>query len=116
MDAWLAAILLGVVFSVAGWLLSNKDKKQETEINQLREDLKTEISKRETAEGELYRLHNLDAQALLKLELDITRAQHADPRFTSLEKTFKDGFHDLGISIKEMMQDHVNTHHQGGKQ
>jgi len=116
MEAWLAAVLLGVVFGAMGWLLSNKDKKQGEEISQLRDDLRAETSKRETSEGELYRLHNLDAQNLLRLELDITKAHHTDPRFTSLESTFKDGFKELGLSIREMMKDHVENHHKGDHQ
>lgn len=116
MEPWLAAILLGVIFSAAGWLLSNKDKKQGEEIAQLRADLKTETEKREAAEAELYKLHNIDAQNLLRLELEISKTHHTkddlNKQLDSLRSTFVDGFKGLGDSIRQMMQDHVETHHK----
>ena len=96
--------------------MSNKDKKQGEEIAQLRADLKDETSKREAAESELHKLHNIDVQNLLRLELAISKTHHTkedlDKQLDSLRATFLDGFKGLGDSIRQMMQDHVETHHK----
>lgn len=54
---WTGVIVsvIGVVFGLIGWLLSNKDKKQEEEI------------------VELFRLHKEDSTRLQSLELDIAK-------------------------------------------
>jgi hypothetical protein len=84
-------IVLGVLtllFSVIGWLLSNKDAKQAREI---------EI---------LFKKHDDDAAALAALKLEIAKEHYLkhelDARFQQLDTTFREGFDGLRSEFKEL--------------
>jgi hypothetical protein len=84
-------IVLGVLtllFSVIGWLLSNKDMKQAKEI---------EI---------LFKKHDDDAAALAALKLEIAKEHYLkhelDARFQQLDTTFREGFDGLRSEFKEL--------------
>jgi len=113
---WAVSLVLGLGFSIIGWLLSDKDRKQGVEIAELRAALEKEREARGVVEGELYKLHNTDAQNLLRLELEIAKTHHTkddlDRQLDALRSAFTDGFKSLGESIRQMMQDHVEQHHK----
>lgn len=105
METAIALLILGIVFSVIGWLLSNKDKKQGEEITKL------------------FALHDEDSKELMQLRLEIARNHYPkselDVRFAQLDATIKEGFKDLGTDIKEMtkaLHDHLKERHTGGGQ
>lgn len=105
METAIAVFVLGIIFSVIGWLLSNKDKKQGEEI------------------AKLFVLHDDDSKELMRLQLEIARNHYPkselDVRFAQLDATIKEGFKDLGSDIKEMtkaLHDHLKEHHTGSGQ
>jgi hypothetical protein len=80
--------VLTLLFSVIGWLLSNKDMKQAKEI---------EI---------LFKKHDDDAAALAALKLEIAKEHYLkhelDARFQQLDTTFREGFDGLRSEFKEL--------------
>lgn len=101
MEIVVAIFITGTIFSVIGWLLSNKDKKQGEEITKL------------------FALHEADSRELMQLRLEIARNHYPkselDVRFAQLDATIKEGFKDLGTDIKEMtkaLHDHLKEHHE----
>lgn len=100
MEAWLAAILLGVVFGAMGWLLSSKDKKQGDDIDTL------------------YSLCHAQQKELSEHKLKIAENHYPkhelDQRFQQLNITLAEGFRGLSSDVKEMtkmMHDHLREHH-----
>lgn len=94
-------IVLGLVFSVIGWLLTNKDKKQEDEIKLL------------------FKKHDEDEKELTNLRIKIAENHYQKPeldaKFADINNTLKEGFAQLDKSIKEMSKsfnDHVIGHHR----
>lgn len=104
METAIAMGVFGVVFSILGWLLANKDKKQAEEIDKLFALVKEENEKRSALQlyiaGKHYERHELDS------------------KFDKLDTSIKEGFNGLRADMKEMMVDfrsHLNTDHRGGQ-
>jgi len=93
------SIVLGLVFSVIGWLLSNKDKKQEDEIKLL------------------FKKRDEDAKELTDLRIKIAEQHYQKPeldtKFSDINATLKSGFTQLDSGIKEMSKSfmsHITEH------
>jgi hypothetical protein len=90
---WILGIGVPVIVTVIGSLLAKKDSAQEREINDLRGAHEKQIT-------ELWNMHNIDAQALQDLRIQIASnhyvKQELDVRFDKLEAAFTAGFRDLG--------------------
>lgn len=97
-------ILATVIFGIITYLLSKVDKGQEQQIK----DIKEQLDKQRGINELLFKKHDLDAEALNKLELSIAREHYLkhelDGRFLSLETTFKDGMSALSQDVKNLTQ------------
>lgn len=91
--AGLTTILIGLV----GWLLADKDTKQQKEIAELQATCKL-----------LFKKHDDDAAALVLLQRQIDKEHYVKPeldaRFQSLESTFREGFASLKSEFRELAQ------------
>jgi len=92
-------IALPAVVGVVGWLLANKDAKQQEEIKLL------------------FKKHDADTEALRLLELKVAQNHYERPeldrKFDKLELAIKDGFSELGSDLREMtraLNKHLNDH------
>ena len=92
-DLFIAAA--GVVASIVGYLLAQKDKQQEEEINGIKGDIKT-----------LFNKHDIDAEALQDLRVQIAAKHYERPeldaKFDKLENTVKEGFLSLGARLDKL--------------
>lgn len=86
--------VVGLVFSVIGWLLKNKDDAQAHQISLL------------------FVKHDADAQALQDLRVQLAREHYQknelDARFDKLEAAFKAGFNDLGSKFDRLSEALLN--------
>lgn len=82
--------LLGVVFSVIGYLLRKKDEEQARQI------------------ALLFSKHDADALALQELRVQLAREHYQkselDARFDKLEAAFRAGFSDLGVKFDRLSE------------
>lgn len=99
METAIALFVFGIVFSIIGWLLSNKDKRQGEEI------------------AKLFLLHDEDSKELRRLEREIDKDHYPkselDIRFDKFDASVKEGFKSLSADIKELtktLHDHVKEH------
>jgi len=101
----IVTIVIGLVFSIIGWLLSNKDAKQAEEIKLL------------------FKKHEDDVTELTNLRIKIAEQHYQKPeldaKFSDINKTLEKGFAGLEASIKEMSKSfltHVSEHnHKDGQ-
>lgn len=122
MEPWILTTFIGVAFSIIGWLLANKDKKQSEEI-------KAESVAREKGDDEieknvelLFKLHHGVDKELAAFKLEIAKNHYPkhelDQRFAELNLSIKEGFGTLSLELKEMnksLHNHFDKHHQGGQ-
>ena len=84
----IALFVLGLVFSVIGWLLKSKDDSQANQIKLL------------------FEKHDADAAALQDLRVQLAREHYQknelDSRFDKLEAAFRAGFDDLGRKFDKL--------------
>lgn len=100
MEAWLPAFVVGLVFSVIGYLLADKDKKQGEEMEKLY--------------GLYHKLKDDAATFQLKVAENHYPKNELDKRFDQLNHTITVGFSELSREIREMnktMHDHFTDHH-----
>jgi hypothetical protein len=122
MEQWILTIFIGIAFSIIGWLLANKDKKQG-------EELTAETTAREKSDADIERnvellfklLHGLDKE-LSEFKLEIAKNHYPkhelDQRFAELNLSIKEGFGTLSSELKEMnksLHSHFKEHHSGGQ-
>lgn len=86
----LGLFVLGLIFSVIGWLLSNKDKKQAEEIKSL--ELEIVNLKLEH--------HNLQ----LHIAADHYKATTIDQKFNHIEMSIKEAFREVRDELKEIVR------------
>lgn len=126
MEPWILSIIIAAVFSVIGWLLSNKDKKQGDEIAELRKQHVADVSelraKHEKENDELFKLYHKVKDDLAEFKQKIAENHYPkhelDQRFSQLNETIHEGFNGLSIDIKELvreMNDHLREHRTGGQ-
>lgn len=93
---------IAALFSVIGWLLSNKDKKQGEDIAELKAECKKEIDT-------LYLLHHEDEAKLAELRLMIAQNHYTQPQVDlKLQQTtdaMRDIYKSLSADIKELSID-----------
>ncbi len=91
----------GLVASIVGYLLANKDKQQGDEINEIKGHITT-----------LFTKHDLDADALQNLRVQIAAKHYERPeldaKFDKLENTVKDGFNALGVRLDKLNDALIN--------
>ena len=87
--------LTTVLIALVGWLLNDKDAKQQKEIAELQAAIKL-----------LFKKHDDDVAALVLLQRQIDKEHYVKPeldaRFQSLESTFRSGMHDLGAKFDRL--------------
>ena len=87
--------LLGIVASIAGYLLSAKDKAQQEEIKSMQEHI-----------DELYAKHEVDVMALQELRIKLAGNHYEkvelDAKFDRLESTLKHGLDSLGTKFDKL--------------
>lgn len=105
MDLTLVLFLLGIVGSIVGWLLSNKDKQQARQIEGMEAQITT-----------LFRKHDDDVQALQDLRERIAgrhyERQELDAKFDKLEVAFKNGFKELGDKFDKLYEGLMSCHNR----
>lgn len=99
MDTSILVAIFGALFSVILWLLKSRDDLQD---RQLRAYIETNDAAVKTLVGSirnLYLKHDEDVAALSDLHLEVAREydtkKELDRRFSTLDKTIKEGFHAL---------------------
>lgn len=94
-DLFIAAA--GIVASIVGYLLAQKDKQQGEEINEVKSNITT-----------LFHKHDIDADALQELRVQIAAKHYERPeldkKFDKLETTVKEGFNQLGARIDKLSE------------
>ena len=98
-DLFIAAA--GIVASIVGYLLANKDKQQGEEINEIKGHIQT-----------LFNKHDVDADALQNLRVQIAAKHYERPeldaKFDKLETTVKDGFTAIGARLDKLNDALIN--------
>lgn len=115
----LALLALGLIFSVVGYLLSHRDKKQGEDISR-NEQLNEKLRLEHQAEiHELFRLLNSLKSEFKDYQIDMAKTHYPkhelDERFRQLTTAIEKGFEGLGITLKEMtrtVNDHIANHHK----
>lgn len=100
MEAWLPAFIVGLVFSVIGYLLASKDKKQSEDVEKLY--------------GLCHKLKDDMSTFQLKVAENHYPKNELDKRFDQLTHTITVGFSELSREVREMnkiMHDHFTDHH-----
>lgn len=113
MEPWIIPAVIGVFFSVIGWLLADKDKKQGKEIEA------NKIASERDIENIYKMCHNLTkdlAAFQLKLAENYYPSHELDKRFEQLNGTVERGFGAISTDLKEVMKavhEHFKEHHLG---
>jgi len=98
-DLFIAAA--GIVASIVGYLLAQKDKQQGEEINEIKAHIQT-----------LFNKHDVDADALQNLRVQIAAKHYERPeldaKFDKLETTVKDGFTAIGARLDKLNDALIN--------
>ena len=96
MDTSTIVSAFGTLFSVILWLLKAKDDSQERQFRAYRESNDALVKGLMDSVHNLYRKHDEDVAALSALHLELAREydtkEELDRRFTTLDKTVRDGF------------------------
>ena len=98
-DIFLA--IAGIVASIVGYLLANKDKQQGEEITEMKDRIAT-----------LFIKHDVDAEALQELRVQIAAKHYERPeldkKFDKLENTVTEGFKHIGERLDKLSEAFVN--------
>lgn len=90
-------MMFGVLFSIVGWLLKNKDDTQSKQIANL-----------ENRIASLYQKYDQNTVAIQDLRLQIAREHYQkaelDDRFTELKVTIKDGLRDMADRFDKLAE------------
>jgi hypothetical protein len=123
MEPWILTTFIGVAFSIIGWLLANKDKKQSEEIKAESVSRKEDDDAIETNVDLLFKLYHELEKDLSAFKLEIAKNHYPkhelDQRFAELNLSIKEGFGALSGELKEMnksLHNHFDKHHSGGQQ
>lgn len=113
--------LIGIVFSIIGYFLRQKDAEQGKLIEQVRADCSARDAKQDSNIALLFSKHDADVTALQELRLQIARdhyqKEELDARFSRLEAAFQRGFDDLGKKfdrLSDVLMRHM--HDENGKE
>lgn len=97
---------LTAVFGAVAWLLKNKDAAQAKQICTMEKQIEL-----------LFEKHDQDASALQDLRVQIAAKHYERPeldaKFDKLDRTFRDGFHDLGNrfdKLSDVLIQHMTEH------
>jgi hypothetical protein len=97
---------VGVFLTVLGYLLKQKDDKQQKELDLLKTEFRDSV---ET----LWVKHDADAKELDTLKLQIAQQHYVkselDAKFDRMEDTFREGFKDMSNKFEHLSQVLLNT-------
>lgn len=120
---WLeiALFLLGLVFSIIGYFLRQKDAEQGKQIQQTKDECAARDAKQDAQIALLFSKHDADVSALQELRLQIAKdhyqKEELDARFSRLEAAFQKGFDDLGKKFDKLSDALLqHMHEDNGKE